>query len=615
MKKKKQAQPKVVELEIKPEEEPLAPQVPQDSAEEDEDEVASEQKQSLPIETEDISDWYHDENEDAVDMSKIERRKKRNKWPWIFGFGGALVLVAALAFSYTWYQAQRPVTDGTGTLDMKVAEKTASGEAITIELTYENQDTVSLRTSKIEVVYPDGFEFQSANPTPSSGDNTWEVENLASGRGGKIYITGQLVGEVGTQKIFSAFFTYRPENLNYDFQESLQKSVSITSSTISVTLDSPQQVRSGQEVEIVAEFKNTSKTPLKNIQVTATPPAGFSVTSADPEVDSTNDLVWRFEELQPEGTETITIKGVVTGDSGQEQAVTFQAGFIEIDGRFNIQVEKQALMLVINPSVALTLTAPETVAPGDDLSYEITVTNTSDIELKEVKLRLLLTGDWFTEEAVDVPVIEVLKANASESVTLTTTLKSEAGVRDLDLTGVVSVRNVKIDGEQTTITGTATAKTTVEGSLSFSAQARYFDDDLNKIGEGPVPPKVNEQTTYVVWWDVASGPSDLKELTISAKLPADVTFESGGSNIAFDKKTHTVSYTGSTLSAGDTKHLTFSVSIIPTQDDFNGLMVLLEAGSAQAIDTSTDDTLTAVSVRLTTNLDGDPAAEGEGVVE
>lgn len=601
-----------------PEEELLTPQMKQGMGEETDDEdeeVEAEEKLKLPIDSEDISDWYHDENEDQVDMSKIERRKIRNKWPWILGGVGVLVFIAALAFSYTWYQSHRPPTDGTGVLDMNVPDKTASGEAITIELTYENQDTVSMRTSKVEVVYPDGFEFQSANPAPTSGDTTWVIDNLASGRGGKIYITGQLVGEVGTQQTVSAFFTYRPENLNYDFQESVQKSISITSSTIGVTVDNPDQVRSGQEVEIVAEFKNNSKTPLKNIEVKATPPAGFSVSSTDPSVDSTNDLTWRFDELQPDATETVTIKGVVTGDSGQEQAFTFQAGFVEIDGRFNIQIEKQALMLVINPSVELALKAPATVAPGEELEYEIKVNNTSDIELKEVKLRLLLTGEFFTEDSIDVPVIETLKANSSEQVTVSTTLKSGIDARDLNLTGVVSVRSVKVDGEQTTISGTATAKTAVEGSLSFSGQARYFDDDLNKIGDGPIPPKVNQQTTYVIWWDIISGPSDLKEVNITATLPADVTFESGDTNIAFDKKTHTVSYTGSTLSAGDTKHLEFLVSIIPTEDDFNGLMVLVEAATAQAIDTSSDDTLTADAERLTTNLVGDPAAEGKGVVE
>lgn len=571
---------------------------------------------TLPIDSEDISDWYHDdEHEGEVDMTKIDRKAKRNWWPWVFVAVGFLLVGAALAFSYATYVSKQPAQEGSAELSLSVSEKTASGEAIMLEVTYENKDTVDFKTGQVEVVYPDGFVFESANPVPSSGQTTWDLGALESGHGGKIYITGQLVGEVGSSKTFSSFFTYRPENLNYDFQETAQAEVEISSSTISIEIEAPEQAHTGQEIEIKAEFINTSSSPIQNVKGVAKPPSGFTLTSVDPGVDSEDDLSWRFDEIQPDESVSITLRGTVQGDSGQQQGFSFEAGFIEIDGRYNAQVEKQALVLLINPSIELKLEAPDTAAPGEEITYTVTVSNTSDVQLKNVKLRLLLEGDYFQEEQLDLAMIDELPAQESKIVSASTTLKRSAKARDLSLSAVVSVRQVTVDGEQTTLTATASVETQVEGSLSFSAQARYFDDNLQKVGDGPIPPKVGEKTTYEIWWDVTSGPSDLKQFTVSAQLPADVTFEGGDADMIYNTKTKTVSYSSSVFKADTSKHLEFSVSITPTPDNFNGLMVLTEDGSAQAVDTSSDETLTADTERLTTNLDGDPAAEGKGVVE
>ncbi|MEK7539632.1 MAG: hypothetical protein AAB558_00100 [Patescibacteria group bacterium] len=619
MKKKKQHKPQMPN----PEEEPSRLDEAEEGEQaEGEEQIEIEKKSeraefsTLPVDTEDISDWYHDdEYEGKVDMTKIDRSAKRNWWPWVFALVGVLVVGAALAFSYVTYLSGRPAAEGSARLELSVPEKTASGEAVVVEVTYENSDSVDFKTGKIEVVYPEGFVFESANPLPTSGQTNWELGVIPSGRGGKIYITGQLVGEVGSSKIFSSFFTYRPENLNYDFQEIAQAEVDISSSTIQIEIDSPEQAHTGQDIALKAEFKNTSSSPIKDVKAKVKPPLGFTVTSVDPEAPAPDDLSWRFDEIQPGESQTVTLRGTVQGESGQQQAFSFEAGFIEIDGRYNVQVEKQALVLLINPSIELKLDAPEKAAPGEKITYTVTATNTSDVLLKNVKLRLLLEGDYFTEEQLDLAVIDELAAQESKTVTATTTLKESTKARDLSLSAVVSVRQVTVDGEQTTITSTASVSTQVEGSLSFSAQARYFDDNLQKIGDGPIPPKVGDKTTYVIWWDVTSGPSDLKQFTVSAQLPDDVTFETSDPDITYTAKTRTVSYSSSVFKADTSKHLEFSVSITPTPDDFNGLMVLVEAGSAQAVDTSSNDTLTADTERLTTNLDGDPAAEGKGVVE
>lgn len=566
------------------------------------------------IDTNDIKQWYQEDN-DQMDMTKIERKTKRNTLPFIIGAIVVLIVLAGVALGYVLFRSQRSPETGAAVLALTVPEKTASGEAITLELTYENQDVVAIESGKLEVVYPDGFTFESAEPAPDSGTNQWMVADVAAGRGGKIYVTGQLVGEVGSTQHFSSFFTYRPANVNYDFQETATQDCVITSSIIGVSIEGPDRARSGQEIELTAEFKNNSKQPLQDIKAIVELPNGFSLTGTDPSLDESEEQSWRFDEIAAGESQLVTIRGTLEGDSGQQRQFTFQAGFIEFDGRFNAQVEKQQLVLLINPSLELEVEGPASVAPGDKVEYNIQVKNTSETELSQIKVKLLLEGEFFDEKQLDLAVIEKLKPNETKTLSTSTTIQKDIEARDLTLVAIASVRSLQVDGEQTTLNSTARWESFVEGSLNFLAQARYFDDGLSKIGSGPVPPKVGEQTTYVLWFDISTGPADIRDVTLTATLPDDVSFEAGDTGVIFNQKKHTIDYTTSVLRASSTKHIEVHVSITPTPDDFNTLMVLLESAQIQGVDTSSREALSAETDTLTTQLEGDPGAEGSGVVE
>lgn len=64
----------------------------------------------------------------------------------------------------------------------------------------KNEESFELTNLKIKVEYPAGFEFQSADPTPSSDNKVWNFNKIASGEEVEIKIKEKVVGELEEEK-------------------------------------------------------------------------------------------------------------------------------------------------------------------------------------------------------------------------------------------------------------------------------------------------------------------------------------------------------------------------------------------------------------------------------
>lgn len=89
-------------------------------------------------------------------------------------------------------------------LNFDLPDKLVSGQTLNFTLKYLNTSDTSFNDSQIQVNYPDGFVFDSAYPTPSSGDNVWSLPEIGSQEEGSIIIKGTLNGNEGESKVFNA---------------------------------------------------------------------------------------------------------------------------------------------------------------------------------------------------------------------------------------------------------------------------------------------------------------------------------------------------------------------------------------------------------------------------
>lgn len=89
------------------------------------------------------------------------------------------------------------------TFEFDLPSKIESDENLRFSLNYFSNMDYLLENLRVNVEYPDGFNFSSASP-PGLDELDWDLPSLFKGGGGRIKIQGTIKGEVGAQKIFRA---------------------------------------------------------------------------------------------------------------------------------------------------------------------------------------------------------------------------------------------------------------------------------------------------------------------------------------------------------------------------------------------------------------------------
>ncbi len=564
----------------------------------------------------DLSKMYHFEDDgDDVDMTKMDQDDARKRWK-LFALLGVAAIGVIVALVYVlWF---RPVgTSGDVDLTVTATSKVASGDVVTLDIQYRNNKNIAISNGVIEVFYPSGFTLQTASvyPVENTDDSQFAISTIEPGSSGKIRIVGQLVGTPEDKKEFSAQFTYRPENFSQDFQVASKATTIITSSTIEAELEIPDQVQSETDFEYTVTIKNTGKTDMKNVQLLMVAPDGYVFKSADPEPYSEKDT-WLFEVIESGAEETVKITAAVDGKSGETLEFKAQIGLVELDNTFNIQTENTKTILIVNPSFDLTLELPEKIYPGDEVTIKATIKNTTGSTVKKITPRLVFGGGVFADTEKVFEEIPELENMGSKDFTYTGTVKRADAIKASELAVTLALPVVTVSGVEVTVDKKTEKKIRISSKPQATAIGRYFDAALKKIGNGPIPPTVGETTTYAIDFSATAMQNPLKNVTLTATLPAHVTWDrSENDGLTYDAKTRTVTFKTAELPAKATQTARFFVEITPVAADQDSLLVLVNEAIFGATDAYTNQALTENLPRITTDLPQDEGARGKGIVQ
>ena len=189
-------------------------------------------------------------------------------------------------------------------------------------------------------------------------------------------------------------------------------------------------------------------------------------------------------------------------------------------------------------------------------------------------------------------------------------------------------KNGKLD-VSVTISGTRigdTPETTGEVSsddvktVQFSSVVDVFSRAVYSTGPftnvGPMPPVVDQETTYTVIWSITNASNDLADVKVSAALPSyvswvgtvspsseSVTFNSIGSEILWEigSLPSGVGYTG------PPREVSFQIQFLPSVSQLNTAPVLMGLSTLRGHDTFTDTSVSDASNEVTIVLSTDPS--------
>lgn len=601
--------------------------------------------------------------EPHTDLTKLQSTKParpRNKALMLML--GFFVLAAIIALAgFLFFSPKKQFSNKTVTLSIQAPETAASGDVTTWVLIVHNGGTTGLKKAELNVQFPDGFQFVTAQPAPSTEfNNGWSFGAIGAGSEKKVVVSGKLIGEVGDKKTMSASASYQPANFASTFLATASKDIMLATSTLDVSITAPTTAANNDSITYTVTATNTSTAPIERVRLELDYPSGLHDITTDPK-PTQNNIWWEKATLEAAGVFTVTVKGTLTGSAQSVSELKARVGIVDEARTFHVQKEQSALVLVSAPTLNVSVTANGSasaiaVNTGDSVKAKISYANTGESVFSDVTLTVSYAGqdasgapqavveaDGITSKTAftqssskqeiswtkkSIPAFARLtpgtKGDISVTLPLKKSLHSIGTGKNFTVSIVATLHSTRVDENVSTYEKhTDPLAVKINSTLRVAAEARYYSDEGVAIGLGPLPPQSGGTTQYQISWLITNTLNSTKDVLLSATLPNNVTFvdaqTTGGNNLTYDATTKKVRWQINNIDAGvgatlPTLQGTFHVSITPVDADVGKTLALLGTTSLAGTDAFTGNAIAMTAPALTTDLTFDPQASGKGVV-
>jgi len=536
------------------------------------------------------------------------------------------------------------------TLVIEGPEQVQSGEEVTYKVRYENQSDVRLDNVRLAFVYPaDSVVIKDGQVRESITENI-ELDPLSSGTTGEIEFKAYIVGDTGDIKVAKARMSYKPTNIKSEFDEKADLSTTVSSFAIPLTLSAPPSAVSGQEVRYTLDYRNESDKDFEDLRIKFKYPEGFTPSNLNPSSDIGDD-VWNIPRLGKGEGGRIVVTGTLIGREDEEKNVnvTLQRRVDDND----IDFEKtQTTTIISSPPLLINMTVNDQTdlisTPGEKLKYDISFTNTSRSTLTGVNLIVRLeggahdegsySGDGFFNSsdntiswnASNIPVLASLAPGQSGEATfrirVMDPLPASLTAKNFFVKAIASLETTNVPRELglDKLVVSRDLLTKISTNLNFEQTAHYSDPAAGFSNNGPIPPKVGEQTTYTIHWILDGTSNDIVNAKVTGFLPPGVTWtdntqvNANQPNVTYDSGSGKITWNITVIPAGTGVALPryqaiFQVAITPSSAQQGSSVELIRQSEVEGQDGFTKEKVEKFAFPLTTDNVVDQ--KGKGAVQ
>ena len=554
---------------------------------------------------------------------------------FIFSLFFFLVALAVLAFSVF----RGALTLSSKNVDLAVLGSSfvAGGDELPIQVEIVNKNSSDLLDATLVLDYPKGA-------TDVTGSDVVRIERklgvVPSGKTKSEEFSVVLYGEQGMSRVINARLSYTLAGSSSTFQKEKAFSVVISSSPLALTLDAPTAIASNQSFTLTLRNLFTGDKLLPNVIARVEYPNGYVFQSSTPEPISGNN-VWALGDLQKGAEQTVTIRGKLVGEQGDEKAFRVYVGTpeSETDSRIAVTYNSSLRTLILaQPFIASEISingnsSDVTAVPiGTPVSGTVNWTNNSGTRVSNPVFTLALSGEGIDSTTVRAdsgyydPLSRVITWSSQSNSVLSTIEPGQTGQLAFSF-ATVAARAIADASLALSVKGTFPDRGYAEQSianidettiryashLQFATQAYYSVGPIKNTG--PFPPKVGQDTTYTITWTARPSENALSSYKATAVLPAGVvwagTVSPQGEPIAYNPDTRTVLWDLGVMPRAtatvQSRSVSFQVRIKPTTEQAGLELPLLESTLVTATDAIANVPVTLTKPSLSTRLSSDPA--------
>lgn len=562
--------------------------------------------------------------------------KKPRRVNWLeFVFIGSIVFFigAALFATFLFFSGNNTVSTRNVNIAIDGPTEIRAGDVLPLQVVITNRNSVPMELTDLVVEFPSG--------TRSETDVTVELPRLRESLGtiepgASVNRTVRAIvfGQADTNLDIHVSVEYRVPNSNAIFLSENTYTLPISQSPASITVESLQEIVSGQETALTITVTSNVSDVLSDMLLVADYPPGFSFDSASPEPLSGSDT-WRLGDIEAGGERTVTIRGTFSGEDGDERVIHFTAGTQKdtvpdeiaaplATGDTSLKLAKPfvSLVLSLDGKVSTEHIASRGVPVRGDLRWVNNLpTRAQDVEI-EVKINgaVLDRGSVVSDKGFWRSQDNTLVWSRETDGTLADVAPGASGVLSFSFTPRAADDGV-FKSPEMNLTATVRARRVVESRvpevIESSTNARVLvQTDLalqNGIAHsgGPRPPKADAESTYTVSWTVTNSANALANTSVTATLPSYVTFKGGGGGVTYSTIGGGVTWDIGDLDAGASRTVSFDIGVVPSLSQVGQTPTLVSDQRVFGFDRFTRTQIERTAKVLTT---GTGASTADGTV-
>lgn len=576
-----------------------------------------------------------------------ERRRSNRTVRTIFIVSGLFFVASTAVAAWLFLSGKSLISNDNIDINISGPVSIAGGEELNLQVEIVNRNPVPLILSDLIVEYPDGTRDPNdpSVPLPRTRET---IGTIAPGERVVKTIRGTLFGVEGIEQKVHLALEYQIEDSNALFKKDHDYSVLLSSAPVAIKVDALKEISPGQEITLTAHIISNSSKALNNTIVSVDYPFGFTPTMTDPK-PAYGSNVWDIGDLMPGSERVITIKGTIVGQNTEERVFRIQAGSNTEAKPDTIAVMFQRTevpVMLQRPFVNLAfeingseISNAVTVKRGQRVSGTVRWTNTLPSEINDLEVDLVLAGPTLDQRSVDAgkgfyrssdnTIIwssetnnELALIKPGESGILSFVFGSNefalgSAIRNptITMTAHVKGRRLGETGVPETLESQAVGVVKLKAEPSIASRVLYYSGPFQNAG--PVPPRVDSETTYTVVMSVANDINDLRNVTVVSHLPsymrwlgivspqnADLTYNAAKGDLVWNI---------GTLPAGtgyntQPMQVAFQVAFTPSLSQVATTPELLSQQTLSGVDQFTGNMIETSNRSLTTDLPTDPSA-------
>ncbi len=548
-----------------------------------------------------------------------------------------IIILAILVGLFGFYYYQKN-TFSKEILKLEILGPTETNllEEIEYIVKYKNNGNIRLEEPRLIFEYPSYSLIEGEKSLRSEIGPDELSEAIYPGEEKTFSFKTRLLGKEGESMVAKASLSYRPKNLKAFYTSETTFTTLIKKVPLTFEFDLPSKAESGKELRFNLNYFSNIDYPLSNLRIKIEYPSDFEFIESNPK--SLEKTEWEINLLNKAQGGRIEVLGRLRGEVGEQKIFSAQLGSW-LEGEFILLKETNRAIEIVRPSLYIFQEIngnPEYVAsPGEQLHYEIFFKNIGENPLTNLFLVARLEGEAFDFQTIKSDLgnfepgdnsiifdwrknskLQFLDVQEEGKVEFWIELKKEKDFTPRDKNSVIK-NNVYLSQARKEFV------TKVNSKLEI-VQRGYFADEVFG-NSGPIPPKVDQTTTYTIIWQVKNYYNDVKNVKVKATLPNNVQLTGKifpeDSKLMFDILSQEIIWDIGDIEAGKgilnpAQILAFQISFAPQESDQGHISELISQAKITGEDSWTGQILEASSSAINTTLPDDPTITEEmGIVQ